>query len=42
MLSEEWLAVRAALFGALMQYPDACAAVSGRLPELEAGSLRSA
>jgi len=33
----EWLAVRAAIFAALMQYPDARAAVAGRLLELEAG-----
>jgi len=38
MASPEWLAVRDVILSALMQYPDARAAVSGRLLELEAGS----
>ena len=37
MASPEWLSVRDATLSAFMQYPDAGAAVSGRLPELEAG-----
>ena len=37
MASPEWLSVRDVILSALMQYPDARAAVSGRLPELEAG-----
>jgi len=38
MASPEWLAVRGVTLSALMQYPDARAAVSGRRLELEAGS----
>lgn len=38
LASPEWIDVRAALFAALHGYPDARAAVSGRLLELEAGS----
>jgi hypothetical protein len=37
MASEEYIAVRSAIFAALMQYPDARAAVAGRLLQLEAG-----
>lgn len=37
MASEEWLAVRAALFAALSPYPEARTAVSGQLLQLEAG-----
>ena len=33
----EWLAMRAAIFAALMQFPEARAAVAGRLLQLEAG-----
>ena len=36
--STEWLAMRAAIFAALMQFPEARQAVAGRLLELEAGS----
>lgn len=35
--SPEWLELRAAMFAALQPYPEARAAVSGRLLELEAG-----
>ena len=38
LASPEWIGVRAALFAALQTYPDARAAVAGRLLELEAGS----
>lgn len=38
LASPEWLGVRELLFAALQPYPDARAAVSGRLLELEAGS----
>lgn len=38
MASPEWLAVRDVILSALCAYPDARAAVSGRLLELEAGS----
>lgn len=34
--SEEWVAIRGAVFEALAQHPDARAAVAGRLRELEA------
>lgn len=37
MQSDEYVAVRSAIFAALMQYPDARAAVAGRLLALEAG-----
>lgn len=37
MASPEWLAVRSVIFAALAAYPDARAALSGRLLELEAG-----
>lgn len=37
MASSEWLSVRGAILSALMAYPEARAAVSGRLLELEAG-----
>lgn len=37
MQSPEWLEIRGAVFAALMAYPDARAAVSGRLLEIEAG-----
>lgn len=37
MASPEWLAVRATVLSALLAYPDARAAVAGRLLELEAG-----
>jgi len=38
VLAPEWLAVRAALLDALAPFPDARAAVSGRLVALEAGT----
>jgi len=38
MASEEYIAVRSAIFAALMQFPDARAEVAGRLLQLEAGS----
>ena len=38
MASPEWLAVRDVILAALMAYPDARAAVSGQLLQLEAGS----
>jgi transposase-like protein len=38
MASPEWLVVRGVVFAALQNYPDARAAVAGRLLELEAGS----
>ena len=37
MASPEWLSVRDVILAALLQYPDARAAVSGRLLELESG-----
>jgi hypothetical protein len=37
MASEEYIAVRSAIFAALMQYPEARAEVAGRLLALEAG-----
>ena len=37
MASEEYIAVRSAIFAALMQFPDARAEVAGRLLQLEAG-----
>lgn len=37
MQTAEWLELRTVVFAALMAYPDARAAVSGRLLELEAG-----
>jgi hypothetical protein len=37
MASEEYLAVRAAIFAALVAHPDARQAVAGRLLQLEAG-----
>ena len=37
LVSQEWVQVRLALLGALQPYPDARAAVTGRLAELEAG-----
>jgi len=35
--SEEWQQIRAVIFAALVQYPEARAAVSGRLLEIEGG-----
>jgi hypothetical protein len=37
MASEEYIAVRSAIFAALMQYPDARLAVASNLLQLEAG-----
>ena len=38
MIAPEWLAVRSALMAALLPFPEARAAVAGRLVALEAGS----
>jgi len=38
LVAPEWVAVRSALMAALVPYPDARAAVAGRLVALEAGS----